>query len=148
MIGRSVRTFHCGRAFGVLALFAFGHSVFGQHLSVSIPNLKLAANERIVGFEIHVQSGMIVQLPKVPAGWNLSIDNDPSWDTTMSGSLLVGAAALDSNSLRNFLVVEAEKGLAGRLPIAFSGEVIVTSDFVAERRIKLAMKDFATQNTK
>jgi len=113
-----------------------------QRLSVSIPSLKLTANERIVGFDIHVQSGVIVELPKVPFGWSLSIDNDPSWKTRVSGSLSVGAAALGPDFFRDFLVIDVEKDAPADVPFALHGEVIVTSDFATERRVKLGMKDF------
>lgn len=123
----------------LLAASAFGQS---QRFLVSIPTLKLNSNERIVGFEIHVQSGMTVQLPKVPKGWRLSVDNDPSWNTNMKGSLAVGAAALDADFFLNLLVIEGETEATPDRPLNLSGEVIVTSDYVSERRIKLGTKDF------
>lgn len=116
-----------------------------QVMSVSIPALHLANNERIVGFEIYVRSGRIALLPNVPIGWNISVDNDPSWNTVIKGSIDVGAAAMDPDFLQDFMVVEAEKDAASDAPFDLQGEVVVTSDFIKERRIKLSMKDFATK---
>lgn len=116
-----------------------------QIMSVSVPVLHVAKNERIVGFEIHIRSGRIALLPNVPIGWNISVDNDPSWNTVIKGSIEVGAAALDPDFLRDFMVVEVEKDAPSDEPFDLQGEVIVTSDFTTERRIKLSMKDFATK---
>ncbi len=116
-----------------------GHS---QTLSVSIPALHLTGKERITGFEIHVRSGMIARLPKMPKGWSISIDNDPSWNTTIRGSIAVGAAAVDSDFFRDFLVVEVEDNSFEHLPFDLKGEVDVNEDLVDGRRIKLVNKDF------
>jgi hypothetical protein len=88
---------------------------------------------------------MIAQLPKVPYGWSISIDNGPSWNTNIRGSIAVGAAALDPNFFRNFLIVEVEKDAPDGIPFELQGEVIVTTDFVAERRIKVMNKDFVVK---
>jgi len=127
-----------------LMFLAFTLAAHAQAVSVSIPSLKIAANERIVGLRIHIRSGMIAQLPKVPLGWSLSIDNDPSWNTTIGGNLIVGSAALDSSFFRNFLVVQKDK--TPDIPFALSGEVSVTKDWEHFRTIKLEAKDFAFKN--
>ena len=57
----------------------------------------------------------------------------------------MGAAAMDPDFLQDFMVVEAEKDAASDAPFGLQGEVVVTSDFIKERRIKLSMKDFATK---
>jgi len=128
--------------FTILALLAVSVTAHGQKLSVSIPSLNLANNERIVGFEIHTQSGRIAQLPAAPIGWEISINNDPLWNTTTKGSIVVGAAALATDFFQNFLVVEPEKKASADMLFDLRGDVVVTSDFVSERRIKLSMKDF------
>jgi hypothetical protein len=117
----------------------------GQIVSVSVPKLSLAKGERIIGFEVHVKSGRIALLPNIPIGWNMSVDNDPSWETVVKGSIEVGAAATDSDFLREFMVVEKEPGGTPGSPLDLSGEVVVTADFKNERHIKLTMKDFITK---
>ena len=107
---------------------------------VSIPSIQIADGERIVGFEIHVRPGRIAALPTIPIGWNIQIDNDPSWDTSITGSVTVGAAALDCKFFKRFLVVEKSEPMGGHFDI--QGEIIVTKDFVTSRRIKLEPSDF------
>jgi hypothetical protein len=114
-----------------------------QIVSVSVPALQLSKNERIIGFEIHVRSGRIALLPNVPIGWNISVDNDPSWNTVIKGSIEVGAAATDPDFFRDFMVIQVEEDAPSNMPLDLQGEVIVTSDFTSEKRIKLLMKDFA-----
>jgi hypothetical protein len=59
----------------------------------------------------------------------------------------VGAAAMNPDFLRDLIVVEVEKDTASDASFDLQGEVIVTTDFTKERRIKLSMKDFATKGT-
>jgi hypothetical protein len=143
VIGRSQKLWRIGGAVFAVVMFAVNASSQGQRLLVSIPALKLEANERIIGIDFHVHSGMITQLPKVARGWSTSVDNDPSWNTRISGSLAVGAAALDADFFRDFMGIEVESDAPADHPFSLSGEIIVTSDFATERRIKLVMKDFA-----
>jgi hypothetical protein len=112
---------------------------------VSIPRIALSSNERIVGFAVHVQSGRIAQLPKLPIGWTISVDNDPSWRTSLEGPVTVGAASLGTGYFRSFLVIEADKNAIADMPLRLTGEVVVTSDFVAERHMTLSQIDFATR---
>jgi hypothetical protein len=114
-------------------------------VSVSIPALHLTEKERITGFEIHLTSGMIMSLPKVPYGWSISLDNDPSWNTTISGSIVVGAAAVDLDFFHDFLVVEVEDNSSGHLPFELNGEIFINEDLADKRRIKLVNKDFSVK---
>jgi hypothetical protein len=114
-------------------------------MSVSIPALHTLKKERIVGFEVRVRSGRIAQLPNVPIGWNISVNNDPSWNTEVKGAIAVGAAALDAEFFRHFIVVEVQKAPPSEMPFALEGEVVVTSDFSTERAIRLSTKDFLVE---
>ena len=114
-------------------------------MSVSVPHLQIANNERITGFEIHIRSGRIACLPNLPIGWSISVNNDPSWNTDIEGSIAVGAAAVGPDFFRGFMVVEEETDVPRTLPLDIYGDVFVTSDFENERRIKLSMKDFVTK---
>ena len=125
----------------VLGLLDVSEAAHGRTLSVSIATLHATGKERVVGFEIHVTSGRIAELPKVPIGWDVSIDNNASWNTEIKASSTVGAAALDPRFFRDFLIVEKSGSLS--VPFDIRGEVVVTEDFTAERRIRVEMKDFA-----
>lgn len=116
----------------------------GQTMSISIPALHAASKERVVGFEIHVKSGRIAQLPNVPIGWNVSVDNDASWNTVIKGTSTVGAAAVDQSFFRGFLVVEKNESLG--IPFDVEGEIVVTEDFTTERRIKVGIKDLVLKS--
>ena len=125
--------------FLTLVLASVGQMTHAQTFSVSIPSLHTSRGERVVGFELHVTSGRVAQIPNVPIGWNVYVDNDPSWNTAVTGSLIVGAAALGPNFFRDFLTIEKNESLG----IAFDvqGEIVVTTDFATERRIRIATED-------
>ena len=114
-----------------------------QFVSVSLPKLQLAAGERVVGFHFEVTAGRIAQIPDMPIGWSISVDNDPSWNTNVDASIRVAAAAIDPSFFQNFAVIEK----AGNAESAFglAGEVDVSTDFSKVRKIQVAMKDFTVR---
>jgi len=111
-----------------------------QFVSVSLPALHLGAMERVVGFHFEVTSGRIAQIPDMPIGWNISVDNDPSWNTKVNASIRVAAAAIDSSFFRDFAVIEKEGNAES--PFTLTGEVDVSTDFSKMRQIHVGMKDF------
>jgi hypothetical protein len=111
-----------------------------QFVSVSLPALRIAAGERVVGFEFEVTSGRIAQITDIPIGWNISVDNDASWDTKIHASVLVAAAALDGSCFKEFAVIEKE-GNTER-PFEIKGKIDVSTDFSKVREIQVRMKDF------
>jgi len=117
----------------------------GQRYSLSIPNLRLAPGERVVGFSVDVDSGRIASALKVPIGWSFAIDNDASWSTKLTAMVEVGAAALDAGFFRKFIVIE--KSSLGGAPFAVRCEVVVTRDFKSERHIQIEQKDLALRRT-
>lgn len=71
----------------------------------------------------------------------MDIDNDPSWDTKVTGSLMVGAAALSPAELRK-LKFFIEKDEFEDLKFQVEGTVGVTKDFVKTRNIQLNSSAF------
>ena len=112
----------------------------GRFVSISLPGLEIGAAERVVGFSFNVTSGRIAQLPDMPIGWNISVDNDPSWNTSVAASVHVAAAALDASFFKDFAVIEKED--AADSPFELAGKVVVSTDFSHSRAIQVAMKDF------
>ncbi len=140
------------RALGLVFLVSLGlsllhasHEAQRQTLCVSIPNLQLSNKVRVVGFQIHIASGRIAALPNIPVGWNVSVDNNPSWTTEIEASSKVGAAAVDPGFFREFLFIEKDESLD--VPFQISGEIVVTEDFATETRIQIGMKDFSIKQT-
>lgn len=80
-------------------------------MSVSVPQIHLVGKERVVAFEIRFTSAGIAQIPRVPIGWHVNVDNDPSWKTKIWGTIRVGAAAGFASFLRDLLVVEKDESL-------------------------------------
>lgn len=46
--------------------------------TVSFQGIRIAHGERIVGIDIQVGNARMVRLDEIPAGWTLTVDNDPS----------------------------------------------------------------------
>jgi hypothetical protein len=111
----------------------------GTIISVSIPALHIAAGERVVGFDFQVTSGRIVQVPNMPIGWNISVNNDPSWNTKMDASIIVAAAAVDASFFNHFLLIEKEA--TPDSPFQIKGELLVSKDFSKTTAIHVGMRD-------
>lgn len=67
-------------------------------LTVTSAHSAAKSGERIAAAEIIVVAGGVYRRPM---GWNFVIDNDPSWRTTVKGSIEVDAAAADSDYFRD-----------------------------------------------
>jgi len=113
--------------------------LFASEYTVSIRPLMLTQKERIVGYKLKVMSGKISSLLKVPIGWNIVVDNDPSWNTNISGSVIVGAAALKADYFNKF--VQVENFMQKDIEFDLSLEIITTTDFEKQKKITLTKKD-------
>jgi hypothetical protein len=78
-----------------------------------------APEGRIAGIELALSHGAVASVGEVPAGWRLVIDNDPSWNMTVSGQAIVGAAFLPPATVPalSFMIVP-EPGHACSAPVA------------------------------
>jgi hypothetical protein len=88
--------------------------------------LHIAPGSRIMGFDFRVTSGRVSEMADVPAGWQIAIDNDPSWNAKIKGVAIVGAAALNALQLARLFKVEAappQSLSAG--PLSMRGSVTV-----------------------
>ena len=65
---------------------------------------------RVAGIDLAVKHGAIASLRSVPVGWELHINNDPSWNVKASGHALVGAAFLSPSDLLGLVSIIPEPG--------------------------------------
>ena len=63
---------------------------------------------RVAAVHLTVKHGAVASLRSVPFGWDMYIDNDPSWNTKVSGHALVGAAFLRLQELPELISVIPE----------------------------------------
>lgn len=126
----------------VCITFILANEAFtGEMFILSIPQLATAKQEKIVGFKVNVTAGRIVSFPNAPIGWNITINNDPSWHTQVIGSIIVGAASLGSIFFRDFLTIEKYEFMG--LKFNVDAEIVVTEDFEIERHLYLKMKNLS-----
>jgi hypothetical protein len=116
----------------------------GHFVLVSLSALHITEAERVVGFDFGVTSGRIAKITDVPIGWNVSVDNDPSWNTKIHASVIVAAAALDGSYFRDFAVIEKEGNIDA--PFEIKGKIVVSTDFSKVREIQVGMKDFTVRD--
>jgi hypothetical protein len=94
----------------LLAIGAFlvmsvdGRADQGSTYHLSFRTLHFMAGERVSKFDLHFRSAMIIGFRSIPVGWQINIDNDPSWVTQVSGMAVVGAADLEASALRPWFV--------------------------------------------
>jgi len=90
---------------------------------------------------MHITAGAFDSISSLPVGWYFLIDNDASWQTYVQANARVGSAALDADSVKKISINVIENEF-GDLKYGLSGTLIVTSDFVNQRRILLSMTNF------
>lgn len=122
-------------------------AVSPELLHVSIPKERLARDDRVIGFVASIVSGRVFSLPNVPIGWSIAIDNDPSWRTSVKGTIIVGAASLDTKQdpafFEHFLVIEKEPG--SDVPLDIKVELATTTDFAQQKKIFLKRSDLKVE---
>jgi hypothetical protein len=124
----------------ILFLPICGTCIAGEKVSLSILKNVLKKNERLLSFKIAISAGRIVSLRDIPIGWDVHIDNNASWNTNISANATVVAAALESDFLKDFLVIEkAEPPL---VPFAINAQIgMFTQGTEEQRSVQLKTKD-------
>ncbi len=123
----------------------FPMSALAKSFSVDLSNLMLTPGERIVGFDIKVVSGYVSAIT-APPGWQIHVDNQPSEYTEVSGSVFVGAAALNYDNL-NEMVTVTQISNPGQT-FQLTGNIIVTKDFEHTRTLTLIPGNISLRPTK
>ena len=126
----------------MLVLLAGSMVMAGDKYKVAIRQLQVPAGESIVSFEITLIGGRFVDVSNLPLGWHLEIDNDPSWQTEATGSVIVGAAWLAPETFKKLQLV-IEKSDLPELKLSVSGTVSVSKNYETTATIPLKMSDFA-----
>ncbi len=123
------------------ALFACDVSAAAEKYTVRAPELRLPPGESIVSLEIHLADGSFCNALNLPPGWHFEFDNDPSWQTSIKGSVLVGAAWLTPEEFSKLQFV-VEKGDLPDAKLALSGTVSTTKNYDKTTNTTLHMSDF------
>src|SRR5438093_3562127 len=89
----------------VVAAVSFGvASAAGtKFVKISIPSLPVIKTERVVGFDIRVQSGRIARVKDVLTGWEICVHNEPSWRSRVSGAFAAASMAVNARFFRDFM---------------------------------------------
>jgi len=85
-------------------------------------------------------------MPQIPVGWNIVIDNNPSWMTSFNAKIIVGAAALDKKDsilLDHFIVIEKleDEIISKDIPFSIEIEVFLVDFNIDKERVVKAKKE-------
>lgn len=137
--------------FVVIVLFSsmqYGNAISCELVHVSIPKGRFAEDERIVAFTASIVAGGVFAFPNVPMGWSITIYNDPSWKTSINGTIIVGAAALDTRLapvvFDHFLTIEEEPN--SDVPFDVTLEIVTTTDFVKLKTLSLKRSELILES--
>jgi hypothetical protein len=85
------------RCFTILALLLTCEA-HASACTLRLPPSLQSLRGRIAAFDLEIRHGAIASL-RTPVGWELKVNNDPSWNTKIGGHALVGAAFLQLGEL-------------------------------------------------
>jgi hypothetical protein len=138
-----------GLFFGIHPTLSAAKEVY----TVSLRNLSVEQNERVVAFKVRLTAASIHSVPEVPIGWAYQISNSlnehPPWNTVLDASIGVGNAALHPEFFQNFLIVEKYSGKwVADLKFNVEVELTVTVDFDNYVHKTLGMGDIIVKRVK
>jgi len=119
----------------LLGLLLLPNKAYAQTILISFKNVQLKAGERVAAFDLKISCGYVSAF-QAPPGWDVEIDNDPSNNVEIRGSILVGAAALDTGDLNKIITITQDLSIGPKLQV--TGNIFVTKDFEHTRTIALA----------
>lgn len=126
-------------------LMSLAESTASDFRALTFEKLTISPTERITGFEITIRPATLSSMPTTPVGWYMSIDNQASWEASIKGGILVGAAAIDEATLNSMFVVREDKTYG--IPLCVEGEIIVTEDFERDRHIAIGTGNVVLRDT-
>lgn len=139
------------RKFAWITLFVIGMCQLlvaqDESYHLVLQGIHLQAGERIEGVDISIKAGAFAGVSGLPAGWTITVDNDPSWQTNLKGDAKVGAATVDASSIQKLNIV-IHKFEFGDLKFQVSGTLLVTMDFESLRKIPLSRENFIEEVSK
>ena len=76
-----------------------------------------------MAFDFKIKGGQVSTFRSVPAGWTITINNDPSWNGSVTGQAVVGAAALDESDVSRIFTVSPPPSAVQGEPLTLSGSL-------------------------
>lgn len=116
------------------------NSFAAEFYEISLAKLPFMKSEKISGIDIKLKSARIYSMSQFPMGWNVVVNNDPSWMTSFKGSLLVGAAALDQQDMKmldHLVVIEklSDKIITNDIPFSVELDIYLIDFIKNEERV-------------
>ncbi|MCQ8278837.1 hypothetical protein NFI95_10270 [Acetobacteraceae bacterium KSS8] len=124
-----MKTLVCLTLLGMLACPPEGEAASPSVYQLVIPAIPHGL--RIMGIKLSIISGRFAGVTDCPAGWSISINNDPNWSATLDARAIVGAAAISTRQASPLILVsggtDAEQ-LSDQKGISVRGELTTLRD--------------------
>jgi hypothetical protein len=126
----------------VFGLLASTTPAFGDDAAVCMLSLrkKPHIDQRIIAFDIELNSGSISFIPALPEGWFFSIKNDASGSSEIIANVQVGAAAMTFDFFEDFIGVRVSNIPGNTLNV--KAEFVSTKEFISEIHWNFINTDF------
>ncbi len=111
-------------------LFMNAHPVIA--CSLSIPEKLLQG--RVSGVNLVIE-GAAASVARIKPGWTLSVVNDPSWKTSITGRAIVGAAFLPGPEILSMLTFSPAPGLSCETILDEKQSTAITLTFYERDRL-------------
>jgi hypothetical protein len=110
---------------------------------LSLEKSSLPKGERITGFKVSIDSGRVYSIPRLPEGWNIVVENDPSWCTNIQGRFLGNDAVVERPGKEfpmGFLIIEKlqEQKVSHDVPFRVTVSLFIDDGREMERTLTLS----------
>lgn len=122
-----------------VALLCASAAAPAKEYVLSLKGLDVHPGERIVGFDMRGKNLTLDRVANFPNGWSFKIETDPAGNLEISGSIIVGAAALSPSDVERGWIFRDPPGPSDEPP-SLSGSISVTKTFDDARDIPLETK--------
>jgi hypothetical protein len=107
----------------------------GELYELGLRDIPIAANERVIGFEINLVGARIHSLGEIPIDWGIQVQNDSNWRTRVSGGCQHGAGSLEPAFFDKWLSIEKADTRPNGPDFSMTVELIVMAIPEADDRV-------------
>jgi len=105
----------------------------GERFSLSLRNLEIQREERIVQFRVTITHGFVTSVPRLRPGWFIHVDLPLQFKTVVTAGSIIGVADLtwhETKYFNDFLIIEASEDEEDLLSV----EVEIVTNTLVETR--------------
>lgn len=132
----------------ILIIILLNVACYADELRLSTNTIQINKGERIVGLNIKISYATFIYIYGLHNGWNVNIDNNPSWSSEIKSEIIVGAAALNLTEVGKIKFGFETMDYQQTDKLDINGIIYVTKDFEKTREIRLRKGNFIIKESK